>query len=239
MLADRIKVGQVDRLDAFHAVELDCGPALLRTPGVHVVPSERRGRPGWGGYTVPLLALSTAGGGVVSVRPELAERARAEMAPAQEGRPLQEADFEQLRRLARAAVPYAYNLSGYVLFATRDHFLPIASRAERLGRSDPRAADLYRRFDGEVFAVRGQRGEIASWAAIKLKSDDVWEIAVVTEAAYRGQGLAKEVVSTATDFILEQGRLALYVHDRTNAASARVCRSLGYVEYAEEFFSEY
>ena len=38
---------------------------------------------------------------------------------------------------------------------------------------------------------------------------------------------------------LEQGRLALYVHDRTNLASARVCRSLGYVEYAEEFFSEY
>ena len=42
-----------------------------------------------------------------------------------------------------------------------------------------------------------------------------------------------------TAHILEQGRLALYVHDRTNLASARVCRSLGYVEYAEEFFSEY
>ena len=46
-------------------------------------------------------------------------------------------------------------------------------------------------------------------------------------------------VSAATAHILEQGRLALYVHDRTNQASARVCRSLGYVEYAEEFFSEY
>ncbi len=239
MLADRIKVGQVDRLDAFHAVELGCDPTLFGTPGVHVVPTERRGRPGWGGYTVPLLALSTVGGGIVSVRPDLAERVRVELAPVPSGLPMQEADFERLRRVTRTTVPYAYSLSGYVLFATRDHFLPIASRAERLGRSDPRAADLYRRFDGEVFAVRGQRGEIASWAAIKLKSDDVWEIAVVTEAAYRGQGLAKEVVSTATDFILEQGRLALYVHDRTNAASARVCRSLGYVEYTEEFFREY
>ena len=39
--------------------------------------------------------------------------------------------------------------------------------------------------------------------------------------------------------MLEQGRLALYVHDRTNLASAKVGRSLGYVEYAEEFFSGY
>jgi len=33
--------------------------------------------------------------------------------------------------------------------------------------------------------------------------------------------------------------VALYVHDRTNVASARVCRSLGYLVYTEEFFSEY
>ena len=96
-----------------------------------------------------------------------------------------------------------------------------------------------RRFDGEIFVVSGTRGEIASWAAIKLKSPEVWEIAVVTEAAYRGRGYAKDVVSAATQFILGQGRLALYVHDRTNHASAKVCRSLGYVEYAEEFFCEY
>jgi hypothetical protein len=52
-------------------------------------------------------------------------------------------------------------------------------------------------------------------------------------------GLAKEVVSAATSHILEQGRLVLYVHDRTNLASAKVCRSLGYVEYAEEYFGKY
>ena len=62
---------------------------------------------------------------------------------------------------------------------------------------------------------------------------------MVTEAAFRGQGLAKEVVSAATEHILNSGRIALYVHDRTNTASAKVCRALGYVEYAEEFFSEY
>jgi hypothetical protein len=71
MLEDRIKVGQVDRLDEFHATELGCGRTLLQRPGIHVVPSERRTRPGWGGYTVALLALSTAAGGVISARPDL------------------------------------------------------------------------------------------------------------------------------------------------------------------------
>ena len=239
MLEDRIKVGQVDRLDAFHAVELGCGRTLLERPGLHVIPSERRSRPAWGGYTVPILALATVGGGVVSVRSDLVERVRGELAPLHMGQPLGVAEFDRLRRIASAVVPYAYSLSGYVLFADADHFRPRAGRAELLARSDPRGADLRRRFDGEVFVVRGSRGEIASWAAIKLKSDDIWEIAVVTEAAYRGQGLAKEVVSAATAYILEHGRLALYVHDRTNLASARICRALGYLEYAEEYFCEY
>ncbi|MBA2449678.1 MAG: GNAT family N-acetyltransferase [Chloroflexi bacterium] len=238
MLEDRIRVGQVARLDGFHADQLGCSRAVLEAPGLHVVASARRVRPGWGGYTVPLLALSTSGGGVVSVRPDVLDRVRVELASRTE-ETLGEPHFERLRRIAQSVVPYAYNLSGYVLFADADHFQRLSSRAEQVDRRDSRAADLRRRFDGEIFAVRTTRGDIVSWAAIKLKSDEVWEIAVVTEPSYRGQGLAKEVVSSATDYIISQGRTSLYVHDRTNAASARVCRSLGYVEYAEQFFSEY
>jgi RimJ/RimL family protein N-acetyltransferase len=239
VLDERLKVGQVDRIDAFHAIELGCNASILREPGVHVLPSERRSRPGWGGYTVPILALSTAQGGIVSARPDLLERVRSALGPMPPDRALGVPDFARLQHVARIAIPYAYSLSGHVLYTDREHFNPRQSRARQIDRSDPRGADLRRRFDGEVFAVWSVRGEIASWSAIKLKSDDVWEIAVVTEAPFRGQGLAKEVVSAATEYILEQGRLALYVHDRTNLASAKVCRALGYVEYTEEFFSEY
>ena len=144
-------------------------------------------------------------------------------------------------------MPYIYSLSGHVLYCDPSTFRPFSAApsgparplAERLDPADRRAQELRRRFDGEIFVVNGARGEIASWAAIKLKHDEVWEIAVVTEAAYRGRGYAREVVSAATEYILLQGRLALYVHDRTNHASAKVCRSLGFVEYAEEFFCEY
>ena len=239
MLEDRVRVGQVARVDDFHAVELGCNPALLVQPGVHVIPSERRTRPGWGGYTIPVLALATPGGGVVSVRPDLVERTRGQLSMFNTGRPIGAAEFARLQQVSRTSIPYAYSLSGYVLYTDPGHFRPRPSRALPIERNDPRGADLRRRFDGEIFAIFGIRGEIASWSAIKLKSDDVWEIAVVTDAAYRGQGLAKEVVSAATAHILEQGRMALYIHDRNNQASARVCRALGYVEYAEEYFSEY
>jgi GNAT superfamily N-acetyltransferase len=239
MLEERIRVGEVEWLDRFHAAELDCEVELLRQPGVHLVPSTRRTGPGWGGYTVPVLALSTRRGGVVSIRPDLAPSARPELADARPGEPLGEPHFERLRRVARRVVPYVYSLSGYALYCDRQSFRPSGNLAERLGPVDPRSRDLRRRFDGEIFAITGTRGEVASWAAIKRKSDEVWEIAVVTEAAYRGRGYAKQVVSAATQHILDQGRLALYVHDRTNYASARVCRSLGYLEYAEEFFCEF
>lgn len=239
MLEERIKVGQIDQLDRFHAVELDCDLTLLRQPGVHLVASPRRTRPGWGGYTIPVFALATPRGGVVSIRPDLVESARHELADADRARPLTDPHFERLRRLARRAVPYVYSLSGYALYCDPSVFRPHREPAERLEPTDRRGYDLRRRFDGDIFVVDGARGEIAAWAAIKLKSDEVWEIAVVTEAAYRGRGYAKRVVSAATRHILDQGRLALYVHDRANHASARVCRSLGYIEYAEEFFCEY
>jgi RimJ/RimL family protein N-acetyltransferase len=239
VLDERLKVGQVDRIDTFHAVELGCNATMLREPGVHVLPSERRTRPGWGGYTVPILALATANGGIVSARPDLLERVRSALGPMPPDRPLGVPDFARLQHVARIAIPYAYSLSGHVLYTDREHFSPRETRARRIERTDPRGTDLRRRFDGEIFAIWSVRGEIASWSAIKLKSDDVWEIAVVTEAPFRGQGLAKEVVAAATAYILDQGRMALYVHDRTNLASAKVCRALGYIEYAEEFFSEY
>jgi len=239
VLEERLLVGTQPRLDAFHALLLDVPPESFRVPGVHVVASERRARPSWGGYITPIYALSTPSGGVVSVRADLLPAVRRELAGAAPGRPLGEREFSKLRAISQRAVPYAFSLTGDVLFTDPAHFRPTPLGAEQLARTDVRGAELRRRFDGEIFVVNGAHGEIAAWAAIKLKSDQVWELAVVTEPAYRGRGLAKRVVSAATAYILDHGRVPLYIHDRTNHASARVCRALGYVEYAQTFFCEY
>jgi predicted GNAT family acetyltransferase len=98
---------------------------------------------------------------------------------------------------------------------------------------------LRTRFDGAVFGVRGPRGRLVSWAALKLKTNRVWEVAVATEADYRGRGYARDVVSAATRHSIDQGKLAIYVHDRDNTTSAFVARSVGYQMYAEIVFSEY
>src|SRR5215207_3555158 len=146
VLDERIKVGQVARIDAFHAFELGCNASLLNEPGVHILPSERRTRPGWGGYTVPILALSTPTGGIVSARQDLLERVRSGLGPTASDRPLGPAEFTRLHHVARLAIPYAYSLSGHVLYTDTESFKPRTTRAVRLEKSDVRGTDLRRRF---------------------------------------------------------------------------------------------
>ena len=239
MLEERLIAGSHPRLDAFHSHLLDVAIERLAEPGVHLVASERRARPNWGGYITPVFALTSRGGGVISVRRDLLSMVRRELPETTLGRPLGENEFSRLRAISQRAVPYAYCLNGLVLYVDEARFKPAHLGAEHLRRSDPRGADLRKRFDGEIFVVRGLREQIVAWSAIKLKADDVWEIAVVTDQAYRGQGLAKRVVSAATAYIVENKRVPLYIHDRSNHASASVCRSLGFMEYAETFFCEY
>ncbi|OPZ87944.1 MAG: GNAT acetyltransferase [bacterium ADurb.Bin429] len=87
--------------------------------------------------------------------------------------------------------------------------------------------------------ARNEWGHIVSWAALKCKSDDVWELAVVTDAPYRGRGLARSVVSHATRAALDAGKLPTYLYEVSNTASARVARALGYQFYGYELTCEY
>ena len=72
-----------------------------------------------------------------------------------------------------------------------------------------------------------------------MKSERVWEIAVATEADYRGRGYARDVVSAAARYTFDQGRLPTYIHDRDNSTSAFVARAVGFQLYAEIVLSEY
>jgi len=231
----------VRTLDAYAEQMLTCSPKVARRGGVHLVSTPARGLPSWHGYVLPIVGLSFAPGAVVACRPDLLEQLQRELGSDAH---LPYLDGPALRRFFRAVQrtsPHAFTLAGDMRAVDAATFAPPSTmdRAEHIAEEDTAALQLRTRFDGAIFGVRGPHGRLVSWAALKLKSDRVWEIAVATEADYRGRGYARDVVSAATRFALDQGKVAIYIHDRDNNTSAFVARAVGYQIYAEIVFSEY
>jgi GNAT superfamily N-acetyltransferase len=197
--------------------------------------------PAWHGFTMPIVALSFAPGAVVACRPDLLERLRGELGSDAHQSSLDGPAFRRLWRAIQRCASNAFTLAGDFRAADTSTVTPSSTedRAEHIAEDDPAALHLRTRFDGAIFGVRGPHGRLVSWAALKLKSDRVWEIAVATEADYRGRGFARDVVSAAARFTLDMRRLPIYIHDRDNGTSAFIARAIGFQLYAEIVLSEY
>lgn len=232
------------RLDQYWAEELGCDPADLHDGGVTVCAPRHREGPRWMGWLVPLecivLADAQPGTGAVSVTPYLEDTLRTFLLTVHELGDCLPPDGKALVRFARDFLPTGYPKIHAILLCHPETFRPYPEVLPvELLRNDDSQADWFRyHFDGPIYVARGERGEIASWAAIKCKSAHVWEMAVATEANYRNRGLARSVVSRATRAALEAGKVPLYLHDLSNTASARVCRALGYQFYGHELTCE-
>jgi len=232
------------RLDQYWADELGCTPEDLHAGGVKICAPRHREGPRWMGWLVPLecIALEDAppGTGVVSVTPYLEGTLRAFLPTVREMADCLPPDGKALVRFARDYLPTGYPKIHAILVCHPETFQPFPETlpVEPL-RHDDSQADWFRyHFDGPIFAARGEHGDVASWAAIKCKSHHVWEMAVATEPPYRNRGLARSTVSRATRAALEAGKVPIYLHDVGNAASARVCRALGYQFYGHELTCE-
>ena len=231
----------VRTLDHYCDAVLSCAPTLARRGGVNVRSEPRRGLPSWHGYTMPIVGLSFAQGAVVACRPDLVEQLRRELGSDIRQPYLDGPAFRRLWRAISHCVPNAFTLAGDFRAASESTFVapPSIDRAELISEDDAAALHLRTRFDGAIFGVRGPHGRLISWAAIKLKSELVWELAVATEADYRGRGFARDVVAAAAKFTFEQGRLPVYIHDRDNSTSAFVARAVGFQLYCEIVLCEY
>jgi GNAT superfamily N-acetyltransferase len=239
--SSRLSSSAVRTLDAYAEKVLTCPPRLARRGGVHIVSTAARGLPSWHGYVLPIVGLSFAPGAVLSCRPDLMDALCRELGSDAH---LPYLDGPALRRMLRAiqhTVQNAFTLAGDLRAVDKQTFAPSSTmdRAEHIDLEDTAALHLRTRFDGAIFGVRGPHGRLVSWAALKLKTESVWEVAVATEADYRGRGYGRDAVSAATRFALEKGRVPIYIHDRDNTTSAFVARALGYQIYAEIVFSEY
>ena len=228
-------------LDQYAEHVLACPPAMARRGGVHLQSEPRRGLPAWHGYTMPIVGLSFAPGAVVACRPDLIDRLRAELGSDAHQAHLDGPAFRRLWRAVTRCTPNGFTLAGDLRAASASTFEapPTIERAELLADDDPAALHLRTRFDGAIFGVRGPRGRLVSWAALKVKSDQVWELAVATESDYRGRGYARDVVAAAAGFTLDQGRVPIYIHDRDNSTSAFVARAVGFQLYCEIVLAEY
>ncbi len=239
--SNRLPAAAVRTLDTYAEKVLACSPKVARRGGVHIVSTAQRGLPSWHGFTLPIVGLSFAPGAVIACRPDLVDRLRGELGSDAHQSYLDGPAFRRLWRAIQRCVPNAFTLAGDFRAADSATFSPSSSmhRAEHIAEDDASALHLRTRFDGAIFGIRGPRGRLLSWAALKLKSESIWEIAVATEADYRGKGYARDVVSAAARFTLDQGRLPTYIHDRDNGSSGFVARAVGFQLYAEIVLSEY
>lgn len=238
-------VATVNRLDRYWAEELGCSAEALYCGGLTICAPPHREGPRWMGWLVPLECIVAAhampGTGVVSITPQLADALFNYISPSAMGSNYLPPRGDGLLKFAQQHLPAGTPKLHFVLSNDSSHFTPapVILPISELTPDDLHADWFRLHFDGPIFVARNEHNAIVSWAAIKCKSNAVWEMAVATEPPYRNRGLARSVVSHATAMALDAGKIPLYLHEITDHASARVCNALGYQFYGYELTCEY
>ena len=203
----------VDRLEHHLQEWLGAWP-----PGgaVTVVGCARRAEPCWDGAIRPLAGVSTPEGTVVSVPPDRVDAARAA------GSTLEE---------VLEGLPAALGQPGGVVGRGVYRYAVSVPEVEPVGEwvpaGEPEVPAWLRPFGGHVLVVR-EDGRYVAGLGIKRHDSRGREVAVATEEAWRGRGLARRLVAQAALAILQEGGVPIYLHGRANAASARVAEVSGF-----------
>ena len=196
---------------------------LGRWPGdapIDVVGSPRREEPGWDGRVFPVLGVHSPEGSVLSVPPAAEQTIRSSV----DGH-----SWEELLGL----VPHLlgrddrFVYSGVFRYCDQPSDLPDAG--DWIAADHPSVPEWLRPFGHEVL-IAWDADTGAYLAGVGIKHHDRWgqEIAVGTEEAARGRGLARRLVAQATRRILDEGAVATYQHAPDNIASARVADAAGF-----------
>ncbi|GIG86317.1 GNAT family N-acetyltransferase [Plantactinospora endophytica] len=185
-----------------------------------VVGSDRRIQPGWDGETHPVVGVGSPFGVVLSVPP-----ARADAVRALGRRPI---------AALLAELPAVVELpawSGYrAVFRHTLDPAPLPDLGEWVDAADPVVPAWLRPFGGEVLVLRDPDGGYLAGVGVKRHDGYGHEIAVGTEPAGRGRGLARRLVAQAARRVLDEGAVPTYLHDPQNVASARVAEAAGFAD---------
>jgi GNAT superfamily N-acetyltransferase len=191
------------------------------TSELSVVGSARREQPGWDGAVHPLIGVGASQGVVLSVPLGQAERVRKVAATAAS------------REVLLAALPPLLGYPGKGVYtgvfrwSARPADLPDAG--DWLDPADPVVPGWLRVFPDQVLVARDpDTGGYLAGVGIKRHDQYGHELAVGTEPAARGRGLARRLVAQAARRVLDDGAVATYQHAPSNTASARVADAAGF-----------
>lgn len=189
------------------------------TGGLHVVGAAQRVSAGWDGHVHPVLGVADAtGAAVLSVPPTVTEtvqrRARAGLAA------------------LLTELPELLGEPGRTTYQAEFRWTTEAADLPEPGRWVPADADgvpdWLRPFGGQVLVAQDHDGTHLAGVGIKRHDALGHELAVVTTPQARGRGLARELVAQAARQVLRTGAVPTYIHERRNAASARVADAAGF-----------
>ena len=96
-----------------------------------------------------------------------------------------------------------------------------------LPADDPRVPPWLRPFGGDVLVVLDGDAYVAG-VGVKRHDAAGHELAVGTEEAARGRGLARRLVAQAARRVLDGGAVPTYLHAPDNVASARAADAAGF-----------
>jgi len=203
-----------DALHAHLALELGEWPPLS---ALSVTTSATRATAGWDGVIRRITGVQTPQGAVLSVPAELVEATRKVTA-----------DEVSLQRARPALEELLGGTLGEAAFRWCEEPEDLKPIGQWVPVGDPGLPDWLLPFGGEALVVRDDQGQYLAGIGLKRHNDFCREIAVGTEDAARGQGLARRLVATAARHILDHGMVPLYFHALDNEASARVADAAGF-----------
>ena len=186
-----------------------------------------RDLPGWDGGTRIGVGVESPNGTVLSLSPSLGidpdALDRDRIAAAMHARD------------ATTAVPALLGYPDLRFYSGTFHWSDTPSDlpdiGEWVGTDDPRIPGWLREFNGDVLVAWGPDGRYAAGVGRKMHNRHGHELAVGTEPAYRGQGLATGLVAQAARRVLADGAVPIYLHDPANVGSQRVAEAAGFPDH--------
>jgi GNAT superfamily N-acetyltransferase len=187
---------------------------------LQVVANPRRTLPGWDGHVAPVVGVVASGGdALVGVAPDMHPAVARFVDGGQGG--LDGLLRALPRLLGRPGV------AGLGVFRWSTAPAPLPDVGTWLPYDDPRVPGWLHPFGGEVLVVLDGDSYVAG-VGLKRHDDAGHEIAVGTEEAARGRGLARRLVAQAARRVLDEGAVPTYLHAHENVGSARAADAAGF-----------